>query len=151
MNKYTTIIFILAFSLIAAKCKDAVQAPTYLGTANTKLENVSFGGNSSIRTNLLYENPNNFGISIKETDLKVYIEDIYVADAEQPSEIKVMAKSKFTFPIIAKFSAMMLLSNALGMIGKKELKYRIEGSAKIGKQGVFIKVPVKVADIYKVQ
>jgi LEA14-like dessication related protein len=99
----------------------------------------------------VYDNPNNFAISVKETDLKIYIEDIYVADAEQVNEIKVAKKSKFSFPIVAKFSAMKLMSNALSMIGKKDFHYRIEGTAKIGKGGVFIKVPVKVNDVFSIK
>jgi LEA14-like dessication related protein len=145
------IIILLSFSLLAARCKDAVQSPIYLGTEGTGLENLGLAGNTTIRTNLLYQNPNKFGISIKETDLKIYVEDIYVADAEQPTEIKVAANSKFSFPIVAKFSAMKLMKNALGMLGKKQFNYRIEGTAKIGKAGVFIKVPVKVADVYTVK
>jgi LEA14-like dessication related protein len=145
------LLLLICFSLLAATCKDAVKPPEYIGTDGTKIENLSFGGNSTIRTNLLYNNPNNFGISIKETDLKIFVEDIYVADAEQPAEIKVAKHSKFSFPIVASFSAMKLMKNALGMIGKSEFKYRIEGSAKIGKAGVFIKVPVKVNDVYKMK
>jgi LEA14-like dessication related protein len=150
-NKFSLIAGCICIILLSATCKDAIKSPEYLGTEGTKIENLSFGGNSTIRTNLLYENPNNFGINIKETDLKIYIEDIYVADAEQPEALAVKAKSKFTFPIVAKFSAMKLLGNALTMLGKKEFKYKIDGTAKIGKGGVFIKVPVKVSDVYKVR
>jgi LEA14-like dessication related protein len=150
-TKYSFIAICICLSLLSATCKDAIQSPEYLGTADTAIKNLSFGGNSTIQTNLLYNNPNNFGISIKQTDLKIYIEDIYVADAEQPNPIQVKAKSKFTFPIVAKFSAMKLLGNALSMLGKKEFRYKIEGTAKLGKGNIFIKVPVKVSDVYVVK
>ncbi len=140
-------VVILVTVLSASSCKQSIQAPIYVGSQNLKLDALSLTG-GAIKTDLEFNNINNFGISIKETALKVYIEDEYIADANQANEIKVEAKKHFMFPVVAKFNPASLLPKILKWGGKKELNYRIEGNAKVGKAGVFIKVPVKVEDKY---
>jgi LEA14-like dessication related protein len=139
---------LITFSLLSATCNQNLQYPTYVKNENTRLENLNLGGNSSFITNLVFNNPNAFGISLKEADLKVYLDGNYICDADQPSQIDVKAKSNFSFPIVAKFNTLKMAGSMLGLIGKKEIKYRIAGSIKAGKSGVFIKIPVSVEDKY---
>jgi LEA14-like dessication related protein len=142
------ILAIAAMSLLSATCNNSLQYPTYVKTEGTKLENLSLGGSSAMRTNLVFNNPNGFGISLKEADLKIYLEGNYVGDCEQPNQIDVKAKSNFSFPIVAKFNSMKMMSTALSLMSKKEIAYRIAGTIKAGKNGVFIKVPVSIEDKY---
>ncbi len=149
--KKIIVILATATLLMASNCKNAIQTPSYIGVENTKLDNLNFAGNTSISTQLVYNNPNNFGLSIKQTDLQVYIEDNFVGNAEQVAELKVPAKSNFSFPVKATFNTMKMLGNVLSYLGKKELKYKISGTAKLGKGGVFVKVPISITETYKIR
>jgi LEA14-like dessication related protein len=150
MKKQLTLISCLAAIiaiLTASNCKESIKAPEYVGSKNLNLDALSLTG-GAIKTDLEFNNINNFGISVKETDLKVYIENEYIADAQQINEIKVEANNTFLFPIIAKFNPTSLLPKILKWSGKKSLNYKIEGTAKVGKAGIFIRVPVQVNDVY---
>jgi LEA14-like dessication related protein len=151
MKKHITFLISLSALVIiltASNCKESIKAPEYIGSRNLKLDALSLTG-GAIKTDLEFNNVNNFGISIKETNLKIFIENEYIADAQQTNEIKVEAKKHFFFPVMAKFSPTKILPNVLKWSGRKTLNYRIEGTAKVGKGGIFIRVPVKVNDVYK--
>ncbi len=134
--------------LTASNCKQSIKAPEYIGSKNLKLDALSLTG-GAVKLDLEFNNPNSFGISVKETNVKVYIEDDYIADAVQGNEIKVEANKQFLFPLVAKFNPTALLPKAMKWGLKKELRYKVNGTAKVGKGGVYIKVPVAISDVYK--
>ena len=151
-SKNKVLFFAIAVLIIlsSSTCKDALKTPTYIGTENTKLENIGVQ-NTAIATNIKYYNPNNFGISIKETELKIFIEGDYMADAEQIMPTDVAKNSNFSFPVIAKFNPLKMLGKAMLFMSKKPIHYKIVGTAKIGKGAFFIKVPVNIEDVYNFQ
>jgi LEA14-like dessication related protein len=134
-------------TLLAANCKDAIQTPTFVKHQNMKLGSISMSG-GSISTDLVFNNPNKFGLQLKETDIKIYLENEYMGDAEQSNAIKINATSDFVLPIIAKFNTAQAFTKVMGLLGKKEVNYEIKGTAKVGKGNLFIKVPINVQDKY---
>jgi hypothetical protein len=69
----------------------------------------------------------------------------------QAGAVNVKANSDFAFPIIADFDLKNTLSSMMSLLGKSELKYRVEGTIRVGKAEMFVKVPVKVEDVYKLK
>ncbi len=145
-------IFIIAIAicLLAANCNNTVQSPTFIKHQNMKLGSINLSG-GSITTDLVFNNPNNFGLQLKQTDIKIYLDDEYMGDAEQTSNVKINAKSNFVLPIVAKFNTSQAFTKAISLLGKKEINYKISGTAKVGKGGIFIKVPIAVKDKYKMK
>jgi LEA14-like dessication related protein len=146
------ICFALLVVLTSSMCKDAIKEPVFIKIQDTKVSNFSMANaNAKLSSSLLFHNPNNFGLQAKDANLKVYVENQYVGDAMQANAVNVKANSDFAFPIIADFDLKNTLSSMMSLLGKSELKYRVEGTIRVGKAEMFVKVPVKVEDVYKLK
>ena len=93
---------------------------------------------STIGFNAVYFNPNNFGVSVKEAALDVYIDSVYLGKFTQPQAVDVANKAEFSIPL----EATITLRNAmnLGLENKmgKEVQVRADGSVRVGKAGVYV-------------
>ncbi len=131
--------------LQSAGCGSDVKELEYKGVEKTELKSLSLN-QAAIQVNLRYFNPNRFGIDVKETNLNLYLNDRFVAVADQPNKTQIPRESDFIFPIVAHFDPIKVLGPALTSIFNKKNKIGIQGSAKLGKGGVYIKVPVQVEE-----
>ena len=143
--KFLSAFLLLWGGFMLNACEAQVKEIDYIGIAKTEFKSISFT-KAEIKFYLEYFNPNKVGIDVKETDLQVYLNDKYIAIAKQLEEIHVPKKSKFIFPVVAYFDPIKALGPSLGAIFSMENKMYIKGSAKVGKGGLFIKVPVEVTD-----
>ena len=93
---------------------------------------------STIGFYAVYFNPNNFGVSVKEAALDVYIDSVYLGKFTQPQAVDVANKAEFSIPL----EATITLRNAmnLGLENKmgKEVQVRADGSVRVGKAGVYV-------------
>lgn len=126
----------LIIGLLASSC-GKVEEPEFRRLNNFGIR--KFGlQESTVGFNAVYFNPNNFGVSVKETALDVYIDSTYIGKFIQPQTVDVANKAEFSIPL----EATITLQNAmnLGLERKlgKEVLVRADGSVRIGKAGVYI-------------
>ena len=117
----------------------------YIGIKSTELQTLGLNS-SSMKINLEYYNPNNFGIDVKETDLSIYLNDKFVGLADQPEKTQIPKMANFIFPVVAHFDPLMILGDAFSSLFAKTSKLTIQGTAKLGKGGVYIKIPVSITE-----
>lgn len=146
-------LFLSAIFLIlqSAGCGNNIKELEYKGIQKTQIRNLSLS-NAAIQIDLSYYNPNKFGIDVKETNLSIYLNDKFVALADQPEKTQIPREANFTFPIVAHFDPFKILGTAITSLFSKQNKISIQGTAKLGKSGVFIKVPIAIEEqvsIYK--
>lgn len=101
---------------------------------------------AAIRINLEYYNPNNFGIDVKQTNLSIYLNDKFIGIADQPEKTQIPKMSKFVFPVVAHFDPWKVLGTAFTSLFSKSNKLTVQGSAKLGKGGVYLTIPVTVSE-----
>jgi LEA14-like dessication related protein len=138
-------LFLFISSLMVTSCEAQIKEIDYIGIAKTEFKSISFT-KAEIKFYLEYFNPNKVGIDVKETDLQVFLNDKFLAVATQPEEIHVPKNSKFIFPVVAHFDPIKALGPSLGAVFTMDNKMYVKGSAKVGKGGLFIKIPVEVTD-----
>lgn len=138
------ILFIACLFLQSAGCNN-IKELDYKGIQSTEIQSLGLR-NAALRINLEYYNPNKFGIDVKETNLSIYLNDAFVAVADQPEKTQIPKLSNFTFPVVAHFDPLKILGTAFQSLFNKKSKLRIEGTAKLGKGGVYIKVPVQITE-----
>lgn len=144
-------LFSLFLLLQSAGCGNNIKELEYKGIQKTQIRNLSLS-NAAIQIDLGYYNPNKFGIDVKETNLSIYLNDKFVALADQPEKTQIPREANFTFPIVAHFDPFKILGTALNSLFNYKNKIGIQGTAKLGKSGVYIKVPINIAEqvsIYK--
>jgi LEA14-like dessication related protein len=145
-NKF--IVFIascLAFMILQSASCNKVKELEYKGIKKTQLQTLNLS-NAQLLIELEYFNPNNFWLDVKETNLNIYLNDKFIALADQPMKTQIPKSALFTFPVVAHFDPLKVLGFAFKNLLAKTVKLTLQGSAKIGKQGVYVKVPVNISE-----
>lgn len=103
---------------------------------NLSLENVSFLS-AVLKVDLVYYNPNNFGLELNRTDLDIYIDSTYLGHSNQDVQVAIPKREIFTVPLKVDLDMKNLLKNGLTSFIKKTVNVRVTGKVKVGKGGVF--------------
>ena len=98
-------------------------------------------------------NPNSIGVTVKEIDVSVTVDEKAVGKVNQTGEIKVPAKSEFEVPLVIEFAPQdvydNLLSGLISFIGKGEIPVHYQGHIKMKAAGINFKVPIDHKDQVK--
>ena len=132
----------LAFLILiyATSC----QAPkdlVYRDFKNLKVEKMGFAV-TTLKVDLVYYNPNNFGLQLKYTDLDIYVNNNYLGHSSQDYQITIPRLSEFTMPLAIEVDMKNLLKNAFPTLLGKEVLVKVTGTVKLGKANVFKTFPV---------
>ncbi len=118
------------------------KEPEFVDARNFALRSLGLK-TSTVYTDLYYFNPNGFGIQMKKADLDIYIDDQFVGHTLIDTLINIPRRDTFSIPVSMEVEMKKIFPNALAILLKEEVNLRIEGTAKLGKAGIFLNVPVK--------
>jgi LEA14-like dessication related protein len=119
-----------------------LREPEFIDARNFGLRSIG-SKTSTVSADLFYYNPNNLGLQMKRAELDVYIDDRFLGHSLLDTLIIIPKKDTFSIPVIMEVEMKNLFPNAFSLLTKTEVNLRIEGTAKIGKGGVFLNIPVK--------
>ena len=131
---------ILMVVIFATSCQ-APKELLYRDFKNLKVEKVGFAA-TTLKVDLIYYNPNNFGLQLKYTDLDIYVDNNYLGHSAQDYQISIPRLAEFTMPLAIEVDMKNLLKNALPSLLGKEVLVKITGSVKLGKANVYKTFPV---------
>lgn len=126
----------LVLGLLASSC-GKVEEPEFRKLNNFGIRKLGLQ-ESTIGFNAVYYNPNNFGVSVKEAALDVYIDSTYIGKFIQPQEVTVDNKAEFSIPLETTISFQKAMNLGLENKVGKDVLVRADGSVRIGKAGVYI-------------
>jgi hypothetical protein len=134
-------IFALLFLLIVAfgSCKKP-ESFEYRDLRNFKVDSLGFE-NSTISMDLVYFNPNNYGVDLKNIDCDVYVEHNYLGKYVLDTTMHIAKKSEFVVPSKMRVDMKNLFKNTLMSLFSKELLLEVKGTTRVGKAGIYITVP----------
>ncbi|MFZ1368764.1 MAG: LEA type 2 family protein [Ferruginibacter sp.] len=141
--KNKILLYPIAFIIIVISAT-ACQAPkelVYRDFKNLKVEKVGFAA-TTLKLDLIYYNPNNFGMQLKYTDLDIYIDNNLLGHSSQDYQITIPKLSEFTMPLQIEVDMKNLLKNAFSTFLGKEVLVKITGTVKLGKANVYKTFPV---------
>jgi len=104
---------------------------------------------STIKVDLLYYNPNNFGLQLKDTDLDVYLDSNYLGHSAQEYQITIPKRAEFILPFEVNVDMKNMLKNALSTIIGKEVWVKVTGTVRLGKANIFKTFPVNYEGLQK--
>ncbi|UEG49591.1 LEA type 2 family protein [Ferruginibacter lapsinanis] len=113
----------------------------YRDFKNFSIEKVGLGS-SAIKMDLVYYNPNRFGLQLMRTDLDVYVDSTYLGHTTQEYQITLPRQREFTIPIKMDIDMRNIFKNLLNTAFSKEINLKISGSVKVGKMNVFKTFPI---------
>ena len=153
MNKLIVVLSYCTLILFFYSCKK-IKQPQVVGVEN--IEVISVNKDSIVLDGvLMLQNDNRFSINLKETDLKVIMWDVEVAEIVQTLNTEMKAKSQFELPIRIKLELTKIyeedplaaVTKGLEMFSRKELTIDLIGHIKAGKDIASVIIPVERREV----
>jgi LEA14-like dessication related protein len=117
------------------------QGFDYRDLKNFKIEKLGFS-KSTVSMDLVYFNPNNFGVQLRKVDCDVYIDDQFLGKYLLDTIMTIPKKAEFTLPSRMDVEMKNVLKNTLSVLFSKEVTVKVKGTTRVGKGNFFITVPV---------
>jgi LEA14-like dessication related protein len=132
---------ILCMALLLSSC-DSLEEPYLVEVTNFQLDELN-GSTAKVTLDAEIENENFFGIKIKPSVLKVYVDDNYAGTVELTEAVKLLKKSSnvYSFPLTMKGESFVML-RLVQWMSKPQLTIRLSGKVKASVLGVSKKVEV---------
>ena len=121
----------------------------YRDIKNFRIDKLGFD-NSAIAMDLVYYNPNNFGVNLKKVDCDIWVDDNYVGKFLLDTLMFIPKKAEFTLPARMKVDMRNLFKNSLNVLFANEVTLKAKGTTRVGKGGIFITVPFNYTGKHKV-
>ena len=129
--------------ILFASCKTSnIQEPEYREIRNVSIKDVGLL-KTTAGLDIVYYNPNNFGVQVNDADGDVYVDNILLGRFSLDEKIDVKKRKEFVVPAILKLNNLNAFINHQEIWNKKEAKIRIEGKARMKKAGYSTDVPFK--------
>jgi len=137
-----TIFTLLIAAMVLVSCGTAnVQEPEYRDIREVRLIELGLL-QSTAGVDLVYYNPNRFGVQLTEARGDVYVDNIYLGRFGLDEKVQVAKKSEFVIPAVIKLDMIGALKNQRGILKKKEAMVRVEGIARVKKAGITREIPI---------
>jgi len=139
-----SVLTILTISLVVlCSCGTSnVQEPEYRDIRNIRL--ISLGPlESTAGVDLVYYNPNDFGVQVATARGDIYVDNNYFGKFELNDKVSVKKRSEFILPATVKVDMIGAVKNQRELYKKKEALVKIEGMATVKKAGFSKDVPIK--------
>lgn len=137
----TRILSWILFSSVLLGCSE-IKEPVFREIRDFHIDKSSLS-DVSIRFKMAYFNPNGFSVSVKETAVKVYVENVYLGEFTQDNVVAVGENAAFEIPLSGEVALSSLLTNETKKLLKSQVSIKAEGNTKIGKAGIFIKKQIR--------
>ncbi len=108
----------------------------YRDFKNLSSESLGFSS-STLKVDLIYYNPNNFGLQLKRTDLDIFINGNLLGHTAQDYQINIPRRGEFTLPLKIEVDMKNAYKNAFPTLFGKEVMVKIIGKVKVGKANVY--------------
>lgn len=133
-----TILYLTLLSIVAiiASC-GKIQDPEFRKLDNFGVRKMGFQS-ATVGFDAVFNNPNNFGVSVKEAAFDIYLDTTFLGRFTQPNLVTVNSKSDFAIPLETTVPFQKAMNMGLEKYLGKEVLVKANGSVKVGKAGVFI-------------
>ena len=122
-------------------CRD-VKDPEFRRIENFRVKSMGLT-HATIGFTITYNNPNNFGVSVKEAVALVMLDSVSIGEFRQDSSISVRKSSDFSVPMTGTITIGTIRKLDIPALAFKEIPVQANGTVKVGKAGVFVTKPIQ--------
>ena len=149
MKRILPILIPIAFVFVSCS-SEKIKEPEYREIRDIKIVDVSLL-KTTAKLNMVYYNPNSFGVQVSDASGEFYIDDIHIGRFELDDQVQVKKRKEFIVPTLVKLNNLNAIANHKDIINKKNAKVRIEGLARVKKAGIVKEVPIKYEGIQDIE
>lgn len=136
----TLLLLPVLMTLLLLSCSTPKELE-YRDFKNFTINKVGFAS-STAKMDMIYYNPNNFGLQLKKTDLDIYINGVFLGHSTQEYQVTIPKKDQFVIPVVLVVDMKNLLKNGLTALLNKQVMLKVTGSVRVGKANLFMNIPV---------
>lgn len=133
-------ILVLGLVMAAMAACQKPQGFDYRDIRNVKVENVGFN-QTVLSMDLIYFNPNSFGVDLKKVDCDVYINNSYLGKYQLDTLMHIPRRAEFDLPSKIIVDMQSVLKNGMSLLFSQEVLVNVKGTTRVGKAGIFATVP----------
>jgi LEA14-like dessication related protein len=126
------------------------EAPVYLGYENFRIEKIGLASNKMTADLKMY-NPNRYALQLKQADIDVLFNDRFLGHTAVNTFVELQPRDTTSVPLQLQASALDLLTNTAQVLLNPDVRVKMQGSAKVGRGGVFINVPVNYEGMQRIE
>ena len=134
----TTLLSIIVL-LILAGCATPKDFE-YRDVRNLKMNSMGFS-QSSLSFEIVYYNPNQFGLDLRKVDSDVFIDSLFLGKFQLDTIMHIPRMSEFSLPATIQLNMQNLLKHSASMLFHKDVLIQARGTVRVGKGGIFKTVP----------
>ncbi len=138
--KQSSLLLALGFILLSFIACKKPQGFDYRDVKNIKLEKLGFE-KTVLSMDLVYYNPNGFGVDLRKVDCDIYIEKHYLGKFALDTLMHINRRSEFTLPSRIAVDMQSIYKNILTVLFNREVLINVKGTTRVGKAGIFVTVP----------
>jgi LEA14-like dessication related protein len=135
--KYLLLLWIISVGLFACQ---KPQAFDYRNVKNVKIEKLGFE-KSTLSMDLVYYNPNAFGVDLRKVDADIYVDNHYLGKYQLDTLMHIQRRAEFILPSRIQVDMRGIFKNALTVLFNKEVLLHVKGTTRVGKAGFFKTIP----------
>jgi LEA14-like dessication related protein len=143
--------FFLGLVVLLTSCGTSnVKEPEYRDIRDVRMVNLG-PLTSTAGVDLIYYNPNDFGVQVTEARGDIYIDDHYFGRFTIEEKVDVKKRSEFVIPALVKVDMIGAFKNQRDLIKKKEAMIRIDGIARVKKSGFTKDIALKYESMQNIE
>jgi LEA14-like dessication related protein len=139
---------LLLLMCFVSACKTP-QGFEYRDLKNFKIDSLGFE-KSTVSVDLVYFNPNSFGVDLRNINCDVYIEHNYMGKYLLDTSMHIAKKSEFVIPSHMQVDMKNLFKNTLTSLLSKEMLLEVKGTTRVGKAGIYRTFPFTYSERHKI-
>lgn len=131
--------FCILACLLLASCSKP-QEFEYRDLRNFTIETIGYN-QTALAMDLVYYNPNGFGVDLRKVDCDVYVDNTYLGKFQLDTIMHIPRRAEFALPSRILVDMKTLLRNSLNILFSQEVLVNVKGTTRVGKAGFFVTVP----------
>ena len=116
------------------------QGFDYRRLENFTIDSLGFD-KSTLKMNLVYFNPNNFGVNLRHVDCDIFVNHSFLGKYALDTTMHIARRSEFSLPSSVQVDMRNIYKNSLNVLFNQEIQIDIKGTTRVGKGGIFVNVP----------
>lgn len=131
--------FCLVFSFLCFSCKKPT-AFDYRDVKNIRVESLGLN-TSKVSMDLVFFNPNNYGVNLKNVNCDLYIDSNYLGKFVLDTLMHIPKSAEFTLPASMDVNMKGLFKNSISLLFNNEVTIAAKGTTRAGKGGFYVTIP----------
>ena len=146
---FSTLALGLIFLSSCSSMKD-VREPEYRDIRDIRLVEAGLL-KSTAGMDLVYYNPNDFGVTLADARGSIYIDGEYLGRFHIDDKVSVRKHSEFVVTALVEIDMIGAVKNHRDIFQKKEARIRIDGTARVSKVGFSKQIPISYESVENIE